>query len=316
MHRPELSIWGGYREISKFSRGVSYVRRLSPRCAGTPARGFRCARRSAAGGRRGRRSKRRRARRARRGPRLPLPCSVSASISGAKGPAERSENSPSRRGPPLLGLRLGERSEGTGRGLGELGEALACPFPAQSPLRLAGRRDRPRARRIHRGSRLPLPCSPSASESGAKGPTEGSESSPRPSLAPSLLRLRFGDLGEATGGGLGEFIESPRPSPAPSLLPLRLGERGESTGRGLGEFTEAPRPAPSCSVGEREEKNLEAGPFARSEGLAAASRSSDVPSAVSGVTADARSYSMEQFGQRQSSELLGLHRSHLGRNDV
>ena len=257
MHRPELSIWGGYREISKFSRGVSYVRRLSPRCAGTPARGFRCARRSAAGGRRGRRSKRRRARRARRGPRLPLPCSVSASISGAKGPAEGSENSPSRRGPPLLGLRLGERGEGTGRGLGELGEALACSFPAPPQPQRAGRRDRSRDRRVRRGPRLP----------------------------PTLLRLRFGDLGEATG-------------------------------RGLGEFTEALRPPPSCSVGEREEKKLEVGPFARSEGLAAASRSSDVPSAVSGVTADARSYSMEQFGQRQSSELLGLHRSHLGRNDV
>ena len=159
----------------------------------------------------------------------------------------------------MHGALLPVGAEGAGRsggGLGELAEALACPFPAQSPLRLAGRRDRPSARRIHRVAEA-LPCSDSASESGAKGPAEGSENSPRPSARP-----------------------------------------------------------PSCSVGEREEKKLEVGPFARSEGLAAASRSSDVPSAVSGVTADARSYSMEQFGQRQSSELLGLHRSHLGRNDV
>ena len=258
MHRPELSIWGGYREISKFSRGVSYVRRLSPRCAGTPARGFRCARRSAAGGRRGRRSKRRRARRARRGPRLPLPCSVSASISGAKGPAERSENSPSRRGPPLLGLRLGERSEGTGRGLGELGEALACPFPAQSPLRLAGRRNRPRARRIHRVAEA-LPCSVSASESGAKGPTEGSESSPRPSLAPSLLRLRFGDLGEATGGGarrihrVTEALACPFPAPPP---PRRAGRIDRPRARRIHRGPPpAPRPAPSASGRKKSSKS-------------------------------------------------------------
>ena len=246
MHRPELSIWGGYREISKFSRGVSYVRRLSPRCAGTPARGFRCARRPAAGGRRGRRSKRRRARRARRGPRLPLPCSVSASISGAKGPAERSENSPSRRGPPLLGLRLGERSEGTGRGLGELGEALACPFPAQSPLRLAGRRNRPRARRIHRVAEA-LPCSVSASESGAKGPTEGSESSPRLSPASSLLPLSLRERGEGTDRGLGEFAEALAcsfPAPSPLRRPGRSDRRGARRIHRVTEALACPFPAP------------------------------------------------------------------------
>lgn len=45
------TIYMGYREMSKFSRGVSCVRLLSPRCAGTLARGFRRARRSAAVGR-------------------------------------------------------------------------------------------------------------------------------------------------------------------------------------------------------------------------------------------------------------------------
>ena len=82
-----------------------------------------------------------------------------------------------------------------------LAEALACPFPAQSPLRLAGRRDRPRARRIHRVAEA-LPCSVCASESGAKGPAEGSESSARLSPALSLLGLRLGERGEGTGRGL------------------------------------------------------------------------------------------------------------------
>ena len=50
-----------------------------------------------------------------------------------------------------------------------------------------------------RGPRLPLPCSVSASESGAKGPAERSENSARLSPALSLLGLRFGDPGEATG---------------------------------------------------------------------------------------------------------------------
>ena len=41
-----------------------------------------------------------------------------------------------------------------------------------------------------------LPCSLSASESGAKRPAEGSESSPRPSPAPSLLPLHLGERGK------------------------------------------------------------------------------------------------------------------------
>ena len=207
-------------------------------------------------------------------------------------------------------------AEGAGRsggGLGELAEALACPFPAQSPLRLAGRRNRPRARRIHRVAEA-LPCSVSASESGAKGPAEGWESSARLSPALSLLPLSLRERGEGTDRGIGEFAEA-----LACPLPCSV-SASETWAKRPAEGSEnSPRPSarpPSCSVGEREEKKLEVGPFARSEGLAAASRSSDVPSAVSGVTADARSYSMEQFGQRQSSELLGLHRSHLGRNDV
>ena len=98
-----------------------------------------------------------------------------------------------RGGSDVHGALLPVGAEGAGRsggGLGELAEALACPFPAQSPLRLAGRRDRPSARRIHRVAEA-LPCSDSASESGAKGPAEGSASSARLSPAPSLLSLRF-----------------------------------------------------------------------------------------------------------------------------
>jgi len=98
-----------------------------------------------------------------------------------------------RGGSDVHGALLPVGAEGAGRsggGLGELAEALACPFPAQSPLRLAGRRDRPSARRIHRVAEA-LPCSDSASESGAKGPAEGSASSTRLSPAPSLLSLRF-----------------------------------------------------------------------------------------------------------------------------
>ena len=66
-------------------------------------------------------------------------------------------------------------------------------------FKLIGRRERPWARIIHRSSPLPLPCSVSDSESGAKRAAEGSENSLRLSPcffpAPSPLRRparRFG----------------------------------------------------------------------------------------------------------------------------
>ena len=70
-----------------------------------------------------------------------------------------SMNSPSPR--PVASAAFPKRRpsrEGTGRGLGEFVEAHACPFPAPSLLPLAGRRDRPRARKKHRESPLALRC--------------------------------------------------------------------------------------------------------------------------------------------------------------
>ena len=145
--------------------------------------------------------------RGRRGPRrtLPalgrsLPCSVSASEGRAKRPAEGSENSPSRRGPPLLLPRSVSASESRAKGPTEGSESSPRPSPAPSLLP-------PRFGQLGEGT--------------GRGLGEFTES-PRSSPAPSPLGLRLGEPGEGTGRGLGKFTESPRPSPAPSPLGLRF----------------------------------------------------------------------------------------------
>ena len=65
------------------------------------------------------------------------------------------------------------RSRGGPRRLGEFSEPSAGRFARPSEAETEQGRDRPRARRVRRGPRLPLPCSVSASISGAKGTGRG-----------------------------------------------------------------------------------------------------------------------------------------------
>lgn len=102
-----------------------------------------------------------------------LPCSVFASESGAKRPADGSVESPSFSSClPVLRLRLGERGEVAGRGLGRFAEdlSLSLSMPSLLSLRLG---------------------------EWGEGPAYGSDQSPRFTLCLSPLRLCLGEQDES-----------------------------------------------------------------------------------------------------------------------